>query len=190
LFLLFIAALPEAGLAQEPYPDRYSSERYLALPGHFSLELGAKFMGRDIDEEGGACCFATDATATSTRLLAKLAVDITPNFQIYGLAGGTDLDIDEFNDFYANLSFSYKDGFAYGGGIKISFYPDTFGGPAKLFIDASYLRFQAKDSIIIPSGPFIGPADEEITWQEGVIKFGVAGRQGFFEPYGGFRYLS
>jgi len=148
------------------------------MPGRFTLDLSTKFMERDITEKPGACCFGTSASPTSTRMLAKLAVDLTPNFQIYGLIGGSDLRIDDFNGFNSDF------GAAYGGGLRITVYPETFRVPVNLFFDGSFLRFRAEDTIF-PGG---SPQDEEITWNEGVFKFGAAGRRGFLEPYSGFRF--
>lgn len=173
LLLLCVVSFPLKTFAQE---------RFDGMPGHFTLELSTKFLERDITEKPGFCCFGTSASPTSSRLLAKLAVDLTPNFQIYGLIGGSDLQVDEFNGFSSDF------GAAYGGGFRITVYPETLRAPVKLFLDGSFLRFRAEGNIF-ETGTVLGTiTKEEITWNEGVFKFGVAGRHDFFEPYGGFRF--
>ncbi len=170
------------------FPARTSAqERFDGVPGHFTLELGAKFLERDVTEDafsfGGTPFDQTSASPTSGRLLAKLAVDLTSNFQIYGLVGGSTLRVDEFDNYSADL------GFAYGGGFKISVYPETFHVPVKLFLDFNILRFKTSSTVFtFIFDPINGSsADERIRWTEYVAKFGVSGRHDFFEPYGGVR---
>jgi hypothetical protein len=174
VLLLYVIYFPARTFAQERFSE--------TMPGPVTLDLGIKFLERDITEKGDALLPDTSASPTSTRLLAKLSVDITPNFQVYGLIGGSDLQVDDFNGFRSDF------GAAYGGGIRITVYPETFRIPVKLFFDGSYLRFQAKDTVFIPGSSIGNPLDETITWNEGVFKFGVAGRQDFFEPYSGIRF--
>jgi len=167
------------------FPARASAQqRFDGTPGHFTLDLNIKFLERDITEKADAVFpFETSASPTSARLLARIAVDLTPNLQIYGLIGGSDLQVDEFDGFSSDF------GAAYGGGLRITVYPETFRAPVKLFFDGSFLRFRAKDTVFISSTGLLGnPVDETITWNEGVFKFGVAGRHDFFEPYGGVRF--
>jgi hypothetical protein len=186
LLLLCVVSFAIRAFAQEPYPPQepYSARGpFYGMAGHFSLDLSTKFMERDVTENafifGTTPIDKTHASPTSARLLAKLAMDITSNFQIYGLIGGSTLRVDEFDNYNADL------GFAYGGGFKISAYPETFHAPVKLFLDFNFLQFKTDDTI------FFGPAgesvNETIRWTEYVAKFGISGRHDFFEPYGGVR---
>lgn len=177
LLLFCVVPIPTRTFAQERFQE--------TTPGHFTLELGIKFLERDITEDPGAISLGTSTPAlpTSTRLLAKLAVDLTPNLQIYGLIGGSDLRVDEFDGYSSDF------GTAYGGGLRITVYPETFRVPVKLFFDGSFLRFHVEDTITPAFGPRAGLlTDDKITWNEGVLKIGVAGRHDFFEPYGGVRF--
>ena len=114
-------------------------------------------------------------------------MDITPNLQVYGLGGGTTLDIDEFNNYSADVLIPQENwnGLAYGGGIKITFYPKTFHAPVKLFFDLSYLQFKTEDTIFFP--PAAQEVKEKIRWQQYVGKIGLSGIYDYVETYGGVR---
>jgi hypothetical protein len=175
------------------FPSKsFGQERYYyGPPGHVSLELGAKYLGRGITEDGftfnNTQYPKTDAWATSTQLLAKLAIDFTPNFQIYGIGGGSTLHIDEFDGYSADVLIPQENwnGLAFGGGIKITLYPETFHAPVKLFLDLSYLQFKTEDMITFhPNNELV---NEQIRWDQYVGKIGLSGRYGFVENYGGIR---
>lgn len=184
LVLLWISFVPSKCFGQE-------RSYYGPWPGHFSLELGAKYLGRNITEDGfnfgGQSYPKTDGWATSAQLLGKLAVDLTPNFQIYGVGGGSTLDVNEFDGYSADTLLPQEGGqnLAFGGGVKFTFYPKTFRAPVKLFIDLSYLQFKSEDMIFFP--PAGENVNESIRWKQYVGKIGFSGRQGFIESYGGLR---
>src|SRR6185436_19746359 len=86
LLLLWIVTFSSKIFAQGPYPEPYQEqyryqERHNEMPGRFSLDLSAKFLERNITEDGftfnGQSFPSTDAWANSARLLAKLSVDLT-----------------------------------------------------------------------------------------------------------------
>ena len=79
-------------------------------------------------------------------------MDLTSNIQIYGVGGGSTLSADEFNNYSADVLIPQENwnSLAYGGGIKITFYPKTFHphynvmGVAKAALEAS-VRYLAAD---------------------------------------------
>lgn len=154
----------------------YPSDKAYPAPFTFQLELGV--LSRDIVEEGEQLVgFNVGGDAVSTRILAKFGINPSDRIHLYAQMGGTDLSIDEFNSYDADL------GLAYGIGVTLTMYrsptPPTLG----LFADANILRFTSQDKVETN----VGIQDEEITWTEYVFALGVSTKHLGLEPYGGIR---
>lgn len=142
----------------------------------------------------------------SLRLLGKFSLRIVDAVEIFGLVGGSDLEIDDLN-FRSDFSG------AWGGGAKIILYrEDSREGSFQVFADYRFLRFEVNDRVSFT--PFVNEAtvpgrdidgngqasenktvlltdqlvNEEIDWTEHVVRFGLRGRHAEFEPYGGIRF--
>ncbi len=150
----------------------------------FSLDFLAQVQERDVVEKGEQLIgLKMKGDADSTRLLVRGGFRPIPSLELYGLIGGADLSIDEFDGFDANMNA------AYGGGLHLIPYQSPFHRSFELFMDAQYLQFTAKDHVLTDvSG--LGPTeqDEEIRWKEYVAKVGVDSDHDFFRPYGGLRF--
>jgi len=192
VFFSFVSLPAEAQMSpyDRPY-DRFDGLRTANPPPfyHFSVGVEGDFISRDIVEDGFACnnCNIasfpqTWATASMNRVLARIGFSPIDNLEIYGVAGGNDLQIDEFDGYNANMVF------AYGGGIHWIYYQfPTYQGPLDLFADFRYLRFRAKENILFFAANNEN-VNETITWNEYVLKLGISGRRYLFEPYGGMRF--
>jgi opacity protein-like surface antigen len=158
----------------------------------FSLDLLAELQERDVVEKGEPLAqdllkFTGDAV--STRLLARVGLRPFQSIELYGLIGGADLRIDEFDGFDAKMNL------AYGGGINFVLFQSPFPGSLRFFLDAYHLRFTAKDHVLTTIDPdpnitgdeFQQPQDEKIRWREYVAKVGVDAHYYQFRPYGGLR---
>ena len=160
----------------------------------FNFGFQSELASRDVDEDAfvfnGFNFPKTKGRADMVRLLARFGVYLLDNVEIYGVAGGSDLSIDEFDQFNSGQEF------AYGGGVNWVFYEiQSFEGPIKLYIDYRYFHFRSKDQVLFRpccdnSGFLIADelVDETITWNEHRLKVGVSGRHYIFEPYGGARF--
>ena len=173
----------------------------------FYIEPSFTFLSRNLVEDaytinapGSIPVAATSPSVDSIRLLLKLGTELTPNIEMYGLIGGSNMHIDDLN---------FESGVvpAFGGGIKLKmepgFYPEA---RLSLFLDYHYLTYQAEEDgipfnpinantgryvFLNPSPPFNPQprtASEKITWQENVLKVGASGRHELLEPYGGFQF--
>jgi opacity protein-like surface antigen len=165
--------------------------------GRFHFEAGFEVLDRDIEEEGTVfqgLIFPKQTTSMqSLRLLAKLSVRIIDPIEIYGLAGGSDLQFQIGDaDYNANL------GAAYGGGARfILFRENSAEMPFQVFADYRFLRFKTHDTTFFfpndngagfPAGNTGELLNERVQWNEHVFKLGVMGRHDEFEPYGGIRF--
>ena len=158
-----------------------------------SLDLLAEVQERRVLDKGESlnpCCeFKGDAV--STRLLAKVGLRPVPPLEVYGLIGGADLSIDDFDGFDAKMNP------AYGGGIHLVLFESPSPGESHLFLDYAYLQFTPKDRHEVSkcvSSPCDAPGnsvatvqDEKIQWREHVVKIGGDFRHDVFRPYGGLR---
>lgn len=179
------------------------------------VETLFEVLERDIENESttfrGINFPGETFSVQSLRLLAKLNVQIIEPIEVYGLLGGSDLEIDE-----TNTDFSSDFTGAYGGGARVVLYRDRDPRrPFQIFADYRFLTFKANDTIhflpqvvcdtSIPAsicdvngdgtvdvGEIVTLADEivreRIRWQEHTVKIGVMGRDYEFEPYGGIRF--
>ncbi|MCI0529692.1 MAG: hypothetical protein L0Y56_19800 [Nitrospira sp.] len=149
----------------------------------FSLDLLTQIQNRDVVEKGQSLANLKEkGDADSTRLLVRGGFRPIPSIQLYGLIGGADLSIDEFDRFNASMSV------AYGGGIYLIPYQSPFPRQFALFVDAQYLQFTAKDRVLTDVLGLPTEQDEEIRWKEYVAKFGIASDHDIFHPYGGLRF--
>ncbi len=147
------------------------------------IEENASFLGQNFPDAA--------ISAQSLRLLGVVGVRLFDVISLYGLAGGSDLAVDDFG-FQSDLSGTY------GGGIELRVQPEA---AYHLFADYRYLRTEAKDSVRFAPGidfdedGFIDTdellADEQVTetleWTEHLVKFGMRIKHDLFEPYGGVR---
>lgn len=154
-----------------------------------SFNLLAEAQERDVVEKGGKLIgLKIKGDADSTRLLVRAGLHPTPSIELYGLVGGADLGIDDFDRFDASIDV------AYGGGLGLVLFQSSFPRALRLFLDGYYLHFTAKDrveTIIVDASTGIEtltPQDEEIRWDEYVAKFGLETRHDLFRPYGGIRF--
>lgn len=162
------------------------------------IHFEALFQVLERDVEGEATQFLGEnfpeeiASAESLRLLGKLSIQVIDPVEIYGLIGGSDLEIDEFG-------FSSDFETAYGGGARVILFRERDPRrPYHIFVDYHFLKYEVDDEvnfspqIVDASGNIIELTNEnvreEIDWLEQVIKFGVMGRHYEFEPYGGIQF--
>lgn len=149
-----------------------------------SLDLIAQVQERDIiakNEDLTPCC-KFEGDAVSTRLLARLGLSPIPPIEIFGLAGGADLSIDEFDQYDSNMDF------AFGGGVHLILYETPSPGASHLFIEYSYLQFEAEDRVQVEKSSVNTIQDDEIRWREHVVQIGGDSRLGSVRPYGGLRF--
>jgi hypothetical protein len=174
--------------------------------GRIHFEAGFEVLDRDIEEENAQFLgeiFPKDQfSVQSLRLLGKLSIRIIDAIELYGIAGGSDLEVDGF-DFSSDFSG------AYGGGVRFVLYQEASREmPFQIFADYRFLRFEANDDVTfqplieadsngdsIPDTEVPFPPgnpgeilDNEIDWTEHVVKFGLMGRHDEFEPFGGIRF--
>jgi hypothetical protein len=154
------------------------------------VQFEAGILARDVVEEGEEL---TDlkfrGEAVSTRLLAKLGIELWEILNVYVQGGGADLSIDEFDNYDGDL------GGAYGGGVRVNLYRSPFRDQLTLFVEGNTLRYSTDDKVRIctdPAGCGSGgsakeTADEEIDWNEYTVLFGASGRMEGFDLYGGIR---
>lgn len=183
--------------------------------GRIHFEALFEVLERDIEQESatfrGINFPGQTFSVQSLRLLGKLSVQIIEPIEVYGLLGGSDLEMNETNtDFSSNFTG------AYGGGARVVLYRDKDPRrPFQIFAEYRFLTFKPSDTIsflpqvvcdtsIPPSicdvngdgtvdvGQTVTLADEivreRIRWQEHTVKLGVMGRDYEFEPYGGIRF--
>jgi hypothetical protein len=146
----------------------------------FFLDLLAELQERDVVEKGEPLApdiLKFKGDAVSTRLLVRSGLRLIQSIALYGLVGGADLRIDEFDEFDAKMNL------AYGGGINLVLFQSPFPESLRFFLDAYHLRFTAKDHVLTN----VGPQDEKIRWREYVAKVGVDTHYYQFRPYGGLR---
>jgi len=154
-----------------PLSERAWGQQPLTDP-RLSITVGGEFTSRNVDEKGTAGEFS--GTANSGRVLVTLAFKPIPQVTLYGVGGGADLQIDEFDGYSANM------GGIYGGGLTVS--TDTLRGTS-LFLDGRYLRFVTDDTTY----PFGVPSQETITWNEYRARIGIRDRHFAVSPYGGIQ---
>jgi hypothetical protein len=203
LFLfIFSVVLPERAMA-------YNED------GRFHFEANFEVLDRDIEQESttfrGINFPGGTFSVQSLRLLAKLSVRVVEPIELYGLVGGSDLEIDD-----TNTDFSSDFTGAYGGGARVVFYREKDPRmPYQIFAEYRFLTFKPSDTIhflpqvvcdtslpasicdvngdgVIDVGEIATLADEivreRIRWIEHTVKIGIMGRHYEFAPYGGIRF--
>lgn len=187
--VLFFCGVPFSALAQEQ-PPRVKG------PVEPTFQVSVEVLQRDIVEDETVFRNepfpSQEASADSVRVLAKPGVMLFNRLEIYGLVGGSNLDLD-FGDVFVDSEDEFNGGFdlAYGGGATLTFYRSPSRRmPLSVFLDYHYLRFTTEDNVFFaPEGfPDEEIVLEKITWQEHAAKIGLKGRHDFFEPYAGFRF--
>lgn len=186
LFSTFSLLVAESAIA-------YNEDGRIHFEGFFEVlsrdiqEDNTKFAGENFPE--------TTSSAQSLRLLGKVSVRVVGPLELYGLLGGSDLDVDEFG-FHSDFSG------AYGGGARVALFRERDPRrPFEIFADYRFLQTKVNDEVLFdpsiadaagnpihllpPSGESVR---ERIRWQEHTLKLGVMGRDYEFEPYGGVRF--
>lgn len=176
---------------QGAYPRSYRAARTSEEPGLFFIETTVGGYSRDIEERitdpapGGATVTA-EGTADTTRLLARFGIRPIPILELYGLVGGADLTIDEFD-------FSGDFDVAYGGGARLTFYQSPIYPGLKFYIEGNALQFESGDIHLVQLHRSDGTLlfydfqNEKIRWTEYTGMVGIRGRYFLTEPYGGVR---
>jgi len=176
LFSSFFIFLPSSVFGFH-YRDRVS-------PAPVSLELITGIQERDIVQKSESldpCCkFKGDAV--TSRLLARLGIEAFNRVEVFGLFGGTDLEISEFDGFDSSLDL------AYGGGINLILYESPFPVAFHIFLEYTFFTFDAQDRVEIERTNGFTLHDEEINWKEHIIKIGGDSRYRGYRSYGGFRF--
>ena len=187
LALIFSGVYPGEGIAYNEGSRIHFEADFEVLERDITQE-DVQFLGQNFPEE--------TTSFESLRLLGKLSVQVIDPLEIYGLFGGSDLEVSDFG-------FSADFGAAYGGGARLILYREESREMFyHLFADYRFLTFKANDTVrfapqvdlngngIIEPGEILTDErlKERIRWAEHVIKFGVMGRQEEFEPYGGIRF--
>ncbi len=137
----------------------------LMTPG-VSISAGVGFMQRDVhtlkDER------LVDESSSS-RFLVKLDIAPVKYFDVYGLAGVADYQIDDV-DYHGNLAT------AYGAGIKQMLFPFGFDSRLNVLADVRYLAYTTEDH------------DIEARFQEFQGALTIAYLLRGVAPYGGLKY--
>lgn len=160
------------------------------------LQIGIGAYSRDIIEEDPALSplFKFKGTADSTRLIVKAGLEIGNILNVYVQGGGTNLSIDEFNNYDGAMKG------AYGGGLRVNLYQAPYRDGLKLFVEGNTIRFSTDDRVGIEvkctfnngcpldDGSFLPRlARETIQWNEYTVLLGASGRYFDTGPYGGVR---
>jgi hypothetical protein len=146
------------------------------------IQLEAGVLARDVAEEDPSLVgFKFEGEAVSTRLIAKVGIELFDLVDLYVQGGGADLSVEEFNDYDADLAW------AYGGGIRLNLYRSPYRDRFTLFVELSTLRVETDDEVEteISGSPEI--VEETIEWNEYAVLLGASGRADGFRPYGGIR---
>ncbi|HWP34397.1 MAG TPA: hypothetical protein VNM66_02270 [Thermodesulfobacteriota bacterium] len=190
------AGSPPALAFHDPYGGRGRADRYGQPAGPTrdqtspaGLEVQVSGLSRRVIERlptGERFRFDVD----SSRILLKATVRPARPLELYGLAGGADLDSDfEDADFDGDL------GAAFGGGLRLTLFRDPEWYDTALFLEGRYLQFESEASgvpfaVDNPATPEIELTfrDERFRWREWEARFGVSWRFYLSRPYLGIRY--
>lgn len=185
LLLLFVFSVIIPGKAMAYNEDgRIHFEALFEVLERDIEQEESEFQGENFPEE--------IISAQSLRLLGKLSIQVIDPIEVYGLIGGSDLEIDDFG-------FSSDFETAYGAGTRVILFRQRDPRmPYQVFIDYRFLKFKVDDKvnfspeIVDAAGNIIELTNEnvreEIDWLEHVLKIGFMGRHDEFEPYGGVRF--
>jgi len=174
-----VVAAPEAGAVQ-PY-----------------VMFEAGILSRDVVEEDASITgFTYGGTASSTRMLATVGLEVNSALTFYAQGGAAGLAIDEFNNFDSSFNG------AYGGGVRLNFFVSPYPYGLRLFVDGSMLHTTANDKVQAEFGCTAATGctsagawggylprlvEEEIEWNEYTVLMGAGSRYGPYGPYGGVR---
>ena len=158
----------------------------IGVPGAWAagpyIQLEAGVLSRDVVEEDPSLVgFKFRGEAVSTRLMAKVGVELGELADLYVQGGGADLSVDEFNNYDGDLSG------AYGGGVRLNLYRSPHRDRFTLFADFSALWFETDDRVETEISGSREIVDETIEWNEYTALLGASGRYDGFQPYGGIR---
>ncbi|MBI1822453.1 MAG: hypothetical protein HY036_05050 [Nitrospirae bacterium] len=158
----------------------FSSVTEASVGPYLSFDIGGYSRRLEETNPNFANSLKFFGTADSTRLLAKLGMDL--NFlDIYATVGGSTLIIDDFDSYHGKM------GLAYGGGLKLVMYESPTYEHFKLFINPDVIYYKTNDTIqtySVSAGAFL-TQNHEISFTEYGIKVGGSAQYDLFEPYGG-----
>jgi hypothetical protein len=150
----------------------------------FGVDIGV--VSRDIEEEAVGLGTAL-GIADSTRVTARLGLQMAPMLLIFGDIGVADLSVDEFDRYRSDLSPLY------GGGARLVLFDSPYPQRFFVYTDLSVSRLKTDDQVVICvatcNDPSLVPteelAEEELAWTEYAVAIGVKGRHENFRPFGG-----
>jgi hypothetical protein len=159
-----------------------------AEPPPISLGVDVGFVSRDIEEEG-ASVGTVIGIADSTRITARLSLQVAPRLILFGDIGGADLSVDEFDFYHSNLDLLY------GGGVRFMLSPALYPRGVSVYADLTVARLNTSDRVFICTAncnsstvlPTEELANEDLAWTETAAAIGVKGRYENLRPFGGFR---
>lgn len=150
----------------------------------FGLEVQIGGASRDMEQFINGQRFEFDVN--SIRLLGKVTLRPLSFFEVYGLAGGAELetDLDDVTVLDGDL------GVALGGGARLTIFRSREPYDTAVFVEGRYLQFESEGQ-----GEFEDPVtgalvftDEKIRWREWEGRVGVSWRFYLSRPYLGVRY--
>jgi hypothetical protein len=158
-----------------------------APPASFGVELD--LASRDIRYED-ANVFPNEGTADTTSIAGQFAVGIVRGVSVFGEVGAADVAVDEFNGYQSAFNLLY------GGGIRLSAPASRYAGSALLFSELHARHVTSSDRLATdvctancgdPNTEVVvsDMVDEDLTWWEYTLKFGVSGRYTNVRPFGG-----
>ena len=179
---LWVTALGSSAGAAGPYypggyPRAYAPAASGQDPGLFFIETTIGAYSRDVEEPISAVGTTFTSGADSTRLLARFGIRPVPILELYGLVGGADLSLPDFEDFRGDFVG------AYGGGARLTFYQSPIYPGLRFYLDGNVLQFESRDTHFVDTIV----QEEKIRWTEYTAMLGIRGRYFLTEPYGGIR---
>lgn len=157
-----------------------------APPVSFGIEVGV--VSRDIEEEGGLVGGTLPLMADSTRLTARVSVAPAPGVAVFGEIGGADLAIED-EGYRSDMHLSY------GGGIRLSSVGSVYSHHPVVFVDLRVSRVSTNDQLVLDwcddascATATSRPSEEDLSWTEYAVGFGVMGRLQGVRPFGGLQF--
>ncbi len=150
----------------------------------FGVEVG--LVSRDIEEEGPTLGTVV-GTADSSRVTARLGLQVAPMLILFGDVGFADVAVDEFDLYHSDLELFY------GGGVRVILSPAPYPQGVSVYTDLTVSRLNTDDQVTIcldfcdTATPTEELADEELAWTEYAIAVGAKGRYENLRPFGGLR---
>lgn len=153
-------------------------------PVSFGVEVG--LVSRDIEEEGPTLGTVV-GTADSSRVTARLGLQVAPPLILFGDIGFADVAVDEFDFYHSDLELLY------GGGVRVILSPASHPQGVSVYTDLTVSRLSTDDQVTICLAacdtvtPTEELAQEELAWTEYAVAVGAKGRYENLRPFGGLR---